>query len=214
MFEEVYGGGGVQSASAFGRHIAIWEVWPWNCEVSVETVCNRIMAEVQQRAERVRKWVESENERQRERERGLLSSALFGAAGLSLARREAHIQGQIRNSKTKMKIVRCMGYSEYLYLNIYSLTLAGMLMLIFMDFLSLMSCSLQWITQKNSNQSKTFELSVWISLMTHWLNQKTVIVYPPLYIAHDETNSYVMTTLRGISMAMYMTMVMCLLLAE
>ncbi len=51
----------------------------------METVCNRIIAEVQQRAERVRKWVESENERQREQERGLLSSALFGAAGLSLA---------------------------------------------------------------------------------------------------------------------------------
>ncbi len=98
----------------------------------METGCNRIIAGVQQRAERARKWVESENERQRERERGLLSSALFGAAGLSLARREAHSRSTKKQQKEKK--VRSMSYSEYLYLNIYSLAVAGLLMLIFMDF--------------------------------------------------------------------------------
>lgn len=51
------------------------------------------------RGQSVRKWVESESKQQRERDRGLLSSALFGAAGLNLACREAHSRSTKRQQR-------------------------------------------------------------------------------------------------------------------
>lgn len=96
----------------------------------METGCNRIMAGVQQRAECKKMGRVREQATERARE-GVAVKCPVWSSRIKPGTKGSTFKVNLKKNERN---VRSMSYSEFGILNIYSLTVAGLLMLIFMDF--------------------------------------------------------------------------------